>query len=336
MVAKYTRKYLEGRNTSEIFLRLNEGRLFLGTSKYCTREEFCDMICREKRVLEDAITRDLVVFNTPEDMDSLIDVKRTYDKMRAYFIDMSNKMARKKEIDKNINNMKSKHNSVAISVHVDPEDVDKIKTPITRPDEMKELERKWVLIAGDKVKMPNLQDRMVKRLLWNLRGLEITKMLLDGKPNESILIHMMDQWMLSFKQSKQIILRIEKSISKSVDKSKSLMVGTAYMRYERIYYKLFSAKDYKSAAVVNKQIVELFGIDVMAKEMKESGESAEDGHLAILDAIEKGQKQEAIPPPEETKAEEPSETEELLEALEPGAEIESPEQISDSFPDDDN
>ena len=313
-IKAYTGSYLKGRTTAEIFLKLDQKRVLFGAPEFCTPTEFCLIFGKTQKLIEGAKKKGLIIYKGTGEDDYLINLEKTWKVMEEYFQEQQPEhyMEQASEIS-------DTHRKVDIEVNVDPKDVDKFKINQIRPDELEYLRERWSLIAGEDVPMPNLQERVVKRLLWNLRGLHVTKMLLDGMPNESILMHMMDQWLLSYKQSKRIILQIEKSIGKSVDQSKRLMVGKAYMRYERLYYKAFKRDDIRTAAVINKQICDLFGIDMMAKEMKESGESAEDGHLAVLHAIESSQGQTpALPPPDELEDDEEDDTDKKIQDIAEG------------------
>ena len=72
---------------------------------------------------------------------------------------------------------------------------------------------------------------------------------------------------------------------RSLDKSKGLLISKAYLRYERLYSKAMTSHDIRAATVINKEIINMFGIDIAAKKLLAEG-SEDDGHLALLKAIE--------------------------------------------------
>ena len=219
-----------------------------------------------------------------------IDTRKTLEKMAKHYNEEIEKsevkdLENKFRTDRSVKSItKNKRDFVQVSVGPKTFVLDKM-LPKASDEEMLDLEEKWKQLTGDE-KMPDLQKHQVTKLLWNLRYMKITNMLLDAYPAIKISTMMMAEWGMTWKQAKRILSIVETDIIRSVEKRKGFLVGQAYRRYEKLFNEAMLSNDVRTATVINKEIISLYGIDKMAAEMLESKASEEDGHMSILAQIE--------------------------------------------------
>ena len=283
----YPIEYLRTLDIKQTFL-LEKERVFNNIPDFASYRLFASKLGKASIIFTRASKKGLLVKGLNEDGRERIDTNKTWDKMSEYY-----KMKRADQVKNNRNAIKcdpdiatGEHKGVGITVQMKTKKADLREiTRSVHPDEMDALAKRWEQITG-KDELPELDRRAVTRVLWNLRALQITNFLLDAMPYAAILMHMMNKWDLSYRESKRMISMVEKSMIRSLDKDMGSLVSKAYMRYERLFSKAMKSNRIRTATVINKEIINLFGIDIAAKRMLNDGGDEEDGHLALLKAIE--------------------------------------------------
>jgi len=101
---------------------------------------------------------------------------------------------------------------------------------------------------------------------------ELTKMLLNGCNREDILLHCSDNWGIGERQSDNYILRAKDKIELSARQKIEYNYGKSERRFEDLYKKCYDKGDYKTAAMINKELSTLQGLYKLQVEIEHSGE----------------------------------------------------------------
>jgi len=285
----YTRTYLKKLSIKKRFL-LDKDVLLDGAPELLSVRKFGEIFAVDPMYVVRADKRGLVVKRLNSRQSLRVDTRKTLDKIASDYQAKDIKLE-ENGMDKAFRTDRpsaaltnDKYNFIKVDVGPKTLVMDKL-LPAASEEEMKSMEEKWKQLTG-KEEMPKLHKHQISKLLWNFRYMKITNMFLDAHPSIEITTMMMSEWGMTWNQSKRIISMVEKDIIKSVEKRKGFLIGQAYKRYEKLFNEAMKSNDVRTATVINKEIIALYGIDKMATEMLESKASEEDGHMSILAQIE--------------------------------------------------
>jgi len=284
----YTKKYLESLDRKKRFL-LDKDVLLEGAPELLSGRKFAEIFHVDPMFITRANQKGLLVMEKNSHQVMRVNVRKSLDKMAAAFEPEVLKLEEKTldnafRTDRGLTTM-TKNPKDFVKVEVGPQTLvmDRL-LPATSEEEMAKLQKKWTQLTGQE-KMPELNKHQISKLLWHKRYMHVTNMLLDAHAPVEITTMMMSDWGMTWNQSKRIITLVEKDIIKSIEKRKNFLVSQAYLRYEKLFNEAMKDKDIRTATVINKEIINLYGIDKMAAELLESKASEEDGHMSILAQI---------------------------------------------------